>query len=201
MAFRSAKTIFAPWYTIYPDRHSNNSKLVTAPSKRSRWFSPGATLRSQLQRIPRPARSGNAAMLLTLPIESRHAAPAPLIALTEAHAKYSQTATRAQVHVNSTGARGGRRDEESGDQLAPVHLQRLQITFQWDSCCCSCQARAQRRRTSSCMVKINLLSRRAVCLAAVLPRQFGAAHATMLACVSQCTAVCDKYVVLPCSRV
>ena len=47
-------------------------------------------------------------------------------------------------------------------------------------------------------------SRRAVCLAAVLPRQFGAAHATMLACVSQCAAVCDPYVVLrvdECERV
>ena len=159
------------------DAAQQTSKNSQRCAKRERCHAPHASHREQARRT-RPSHSP------------------------EAPAKYSRTATRAQVHVNSTGARGGRHDEKSGDQLAPVHLQRLQIIFQWD-CCCSCQARAQRRRTSSCMVKINLrftTSRvRAVCLAAVLPRQFGAAHATMLACVSQCTAVCDPYVVLPCS--
>ena len=175
--------------TFYPDRHSTfqtkqvvftrrdaaqpTSKNSQRCAKRERCHAPHASHREQARRT-RPSHS------------------------LEAPAKYSRTATRAQVDVNSTGARGGRPDEESGDQLAPVHLQRLQIIYQWD-CCCSCQARAQRRRTSSCMVKINLPSRRAVCLAAVLPRQFGAAHATMLACVSQCAAVCDPIVVWPCS--
>ena len=190
MAFRSAKKNF------FLQRGIPSIQTDTAPSKRSRWFSPGATLRSQLQRNPSCAKRERChAPHASHREQARRTRPSHS---PEAPAKYSRTATRAQVHVNSTGARGGRRDEESGDQLAPVHLQRLQIIFQWD-CCCSCQARAQRRRTSSCMVKINLLSRRAVCLAAVLPRQFGAAHATMLACVSQCAAVCDPYVVLPCS--
>ena len=133
--------------------------------------------------------------------DNRHATPSPLIALRHlrnTHGAQRVHACRLMRTQRALEPRGGRRDEESGDQLAPVHLQRLQIIFQWD-CCCSCQARAQRRRTSSCMVKINLPSRRAVCLAAVLPHQFGTAHATMLACVSQCAAVCDPYVVLPCS--
>ena len=191
LAFRSAKkNLFAPWTAIYPDRHSTfqtkqvvftrrdaaqpTSKNSQRCAKRERCHAPHASHREQARRT-RPSHSP------------------------EAPAKYSRTATRAQVHVNSTGARGGRRDEESGELLPPVHLQRLQVIFQWDYCC-SCQARAQRRRTSSCLVKINLPSRQAACLAEVLPRRFGAAPATVLACVSQCAAVCDPYVVWPCSR-
>ena len=123
----------------------------TAPSKRSRWFSPGATLRSQLQRIPRPARSGNAAMLLTLPIESRHATPAPLIALRHLQNTHEPQRVR-RLDVNSTGARGGRPDEESGDLLPPAHLERVQGSLQWHQYC-SCQVRAQRGCAPSCYLK------------------------------------------------
>ena len=96
----------------------------------------------------------------------------------EAPAKYSWSATRAQVDVNSAGARGGRPDEESGDLLPPAHLERVQGSVQWDQYC-SCQVRAQRGCTPSCYLKNLFHQRQRVWQRAVLPRRFGAAYATM----------------------
>ena len=92
------------------------TKILTAPSKRSRWFSPGATLCSQLQRIPRAARSGNAATLFTLPTERRHAAPARL--------------TASQRHSNAQGTHRAHRLMRTQRALkVGASIKRAVITF------------------------------------------------------------------------
>ena len=88
---------------------------------------------------------------------------------------------RAQVDVNSTGARGGRPDEESGDLLPPAHLERVQGSVQWDQNRI-CQVRAQRGCAPSCYLKNHIHPRQVVWQRAVLPRRLDSSHATMLAC-------------------
>ena len=99
----------------------------------------------------------------------------------EALSKYLWSATRAQVDVNSAGARGGRPDEESGDLLPHAHLERVQGSVQWDQFCI-CQVRAQRGCNPSCYLKNLFHPRQRVWQRAVLPRRLGYTHATMLAC-------------------
>ena len=99
----------------------------------------------------------------------------------EAPAKYSRTATRAQVDVNSTGARGCRPDEESGELLPPAHLERVQGSVQWGQYCI-CQVRVQRGCVPLCYLKNHIHPRQVVWQRAVLPRRLGSAHAAKLAC-------------------
>ena len=172
LAFRSAKkNLFCTVVTFYPDRHSTfqtkqvvftrrdaaqpTSKNSEACAKRERCHAPHASHREQARR--------------TCPSHSL-----------EAPAKYSWSATRAQVDVNSAGARGGRPDEESGDLLPPAHLERVQGSVQWDQYC-SCQVRAQRGCTPSYYLKNLFHPRQRVWQRAVLPRRLGSAHATKLA--------------------
>ena len=73
----------------------------------------------------------------------------------------------------------------------------VQCTSQW-ACYRSCQALARWRRASSRCVKINYTRQQAVLLAAVLPRQSGAAHAATLAFVrvsAQWAFLCCTYVI------
>ena len=189
MAFRSAKkNLFCTMVTFYPDRHSTfqtkqvvftrrdaaqpTSKNSQRCAKRERCHAPHASHREQARRT-RPSHGP------------------------EAPAKYSRTATRAQVDVNSTGARGGRLDQESRDHIAPGHLERVQFSLQW-GCNEVCQARAHRGRAPARILKTNLYKRQAVCRTAVLPRQLGAAHAAMLTCASLWAAVCCTCSVWPC---
>ena len=76
---------------------------------------------------------------------------------------------RTGVNVNSTGAPGGRLDQEGRDHIPPGHLERVQFSLQW-GCNEVCQARAHRGRAPARILKTNLYKRQAVCQTAVLPR-------------------------------
>ena len=184
MAFRSAKNnLFCTVVTFYPDRHSTfqtkqvvftrrdaaqpTSKNSKGCAKRERRHAPHASHRAQARRT-RPSSS----------------IPAPK--------QCSENAPHAQVNVNSTGARGGRLDEESCDALAPAHLEWVQFSLQ-GACNRRYQARAQERRALSSFVKMYFHQRQAVLLAAVLPRRWVAGHAAVLACASLSAAVCCTY--------
>ena len=118
----------------------------------------------------------------------------------EAPTKLSRNATCVQETLFAM--RGGMAAvlKKIGAEVAPVHLERVQCPSQLP-CCRSCQARARWRRASSRLVKSLSHQRQAACLAAVLLRRSGAAHAMMLACVSLCAAVCGPYGVWPCGWV
>ena len=190
LAFRSAKkNLFCTVVTFYPDRHSTfqtkqvvftrrdaaqpTSKNSQGCAKRERRHAPHASHRAQARRT-RPSSS----------------LPAPK--------QCSGNAPRAQVNVNSTGAPGGRLDQESRDHIPPGHLERVQFSLQW-GCNEVCQARAHRGRDQARIFKTK--ERQAVWQIAVLPRQLGAAYAAVVVCVSQCAAVGCAYGVRPCSRV
>ena len=129
--------------------------------------------------------------------QARRTRPSHSLAAPE---KCSRNATHAQDNVFSMrGGRTASMKQRSADQ-APAHLQRAQRT---SPCACSrsCEAQAQWRRVASCRVQNNLHQRQAVYHAAVLQRQLGAAHAAVVACVSQCAAVGCAYGVRPCGRV
>ena len=146
------------------DAAQPTSKNCQGCAKRERRHAPHASHRAQARRT-RPSSS----------------LPAPK--------QCSGNAPRAQVNVNSTGARGGHLDEESCDALAPAHLEWVQFSLQ-GACSRRYQARAQERRALSCFVKMYFHQRQAVLLAAVLPRRSVAGHAAVLACASLWAAVC-----------
>ena len=154
------------------DAAQATSKNSEGCAKRERRHAPHASHRAQARRT-RPSSS----------------LPAPK--------QCSGNASRAQVNVNSTGAPGGRLDQESRDHIPPGHLERVQFSLQW-GCNEVCQARAHRGRAPARILKTNLYERQAVCRTAVLPRQLGAAHAAMLTCASLWAAVCCTYSVWPC---
>ena len=110
------------------DAAQPTSKNSEGCAKRERRHAPHASHRAQARRT-RPSSS----------------LPAPK--------QCSGNAPRAQVNVNSTGARGGRLDEESCDALAPAHLEWVQFSLQ-GACNRRYQARAQERRALSCFVKM-----------------------------------------------
>ena len=126
---------FAPWSTIYPDRHSTfqtkqvvftrrdaaqpTSKNSKGYAKQERRHAPHASHRAQARRT-RPSSS----------------LPAPK--------QCSGNASRAQVNVNATGAPGGRLNQESHYHIPLVHLERVKFSLQW-VCNEVCQARAQER--------------------------------------------------------
>ena len=56
------------------------------------------------------------------------------------------------MNVNSTGARGGRPDEESSELLPPAHLERVQGSVYSDQFRI-CQVRVQRGCVPSCYLK------------------------------------------------
>ena len=122
------------------DAAQPTSKNSEGCAKRERRHAPHASHRAQARRT-RPSSS----------------LPAPK--------QCSGNAPRAQVNVNSTGARGGRLDEESCDALAPAHLEWVQFSLQ-GACNRIYQARAQERRALSCFVKMYFHQRQAVLLAA-----------------------------------
>ena len=154
------------------DAAQPTSKNSEGCAKRERRHAPHASHRAQARRT-RPSSS----------------LPAPK--------QCSGNAPRAQVNVNSTGARGGRLDEESCDALAPAHLEWVQFSLQ-GACNRIYQARAQERRALSCFVKMYFHQRQAVLLAAVLPRRSVAGHTAVLACASLSAAVSCTYSVRTC---
>ena len=122
------------------DAAQPTSKNSEGCAKRERRHAPHASHRAQARRT-RPSSS----------------IPAPK--------QCSENAPHAQVNVNSTGARGGRLDEESCDALAPAHLEWVQFSLQ-GACNRIYQARAQERRALSRFVKMYFHQRQAVLLAA-----------------------------------
>ena len=107
------------------DAAQPTSKNCQGCAKRERRHAPHASHRAQARRT-RPSSS----------------IPAPK--------QCSENAPRAQVNVNSTGARGGRLDEESCDALAPAHPELMQFIPQ-GGCSRRYEARAQWRRALSRM--------------------------------------------------
>ena len=101
------------------DAAQPTSKNSEACAKRERRHAPHASHRAQARRT-RPSSS----------------LPGPK--------QCSGNAPRAQVKVNSTGAPGGRLDEESRDHIPLGHLERVQFSLQW-VCNEVCQARAHER--------------------------------------------------------
>ena len=156
------------------DAAQPTSKNCQGCAKRERRHAPHASHRAQARRT-RPSSS----------------LPAPK--------QCSGNAPRAQVNVNSTGARGGRLDEESCDALAPAHLEWVQFSLQ-GVCNRIIISSAGAGETSSIMLCQDVLSSttsRAAC-STVLPRRSVAGHAAVLACASLWAAVCCTYSVRTC---
>ena len=148
------------------DAAQPTSKNCQGCAKRERRHAPHASHRAQARRT-RPSSS----------------LPAPK--------QCSGNAPRAQVNVNSTGARGGRLDEESCDALAPAHLEWVQFSLQ-GVCNRIIISSAGAGETSSIMLCQDVLSSttsRAAC-STVLPRRSVAGHAAVLACAILWAAVC-----------
>ena len=121
--------------------------------------------------------------------QARHTRPSSSL---PAPKQCSGNAPRAQVKVNSTGAPGGRLDQESRDHIPPGHLERVQFSLQW-GCNEVCQARAHRGRAPARILKTNLDEQQAMWQTVMLPRQLGAAYAAELACASLWAAVYCTY--------
>ena len=145
------------------------------------------------------ARSGNDATLLTLHIQSRHAAPATLIAF-EAPTKYSgMHREHSRMCFSMRGGVAASVKRSCADDLLCIcrrytgHLAGFAV------------AAVKRGRTGDelhgAFSRPRIQLRQGVWLTAVLPLQLGAVHAAVVDCASKCASVGCAYGVRPCSRV